>query len=85
MLWIVALMTGSDGVRQPLTMHFGPEEILLNVEVQFHPELTAAEIVKAVEELEAAIRQEYPKVHYIFIEVEGFRGRGDGTTNQVSS
>jgi cation diffusion facilitator family transporter len=71
-----------DGMRQPLTMHFGPEEILLNVEVQFHPELTAAEIVKAVEELETAIRQEYPKVHYIFIEVEGFRGRGDGTTNQ---
>jgi len=57
-----------SAVRTPLTMHLGPHEILLNLDVQFRAGLSAGEIVAAVERLEAAIRSAQPEVRRIFIE-----------------
>lgn len=62
-----------DKLRRPLTMHFGPNEILLNLDVQFHGNLRASELVKVVDELEIQIHENYPNVRQIFIEVEGFK------------
>ena len=67
-----------DEVRRPLTMHFGPRQILLNVDVQFRPNLSAAELVKVIDDLEADIHRAYPAIRQIFIEVEGLKGYGDG-------
>ncbi|MGB7876248.1 MAG: hypothetical protein WBL25_17830, partial [Anaerolineales bacterium] len=65
-----------DKLRRPLTMHFGPNEILLNLDVQFHGNLRASELVKVVDELEIQIHKNYPNVRQIFIEVEGFKSYG---------
>ena len=62
-----------EDMRRPLTMHFGPDEILLNLDVQFDVDLQAAELVKVIDELETNIRDKYPGINRIFIEVEGFR------------
>jgi cation diffusion facilitator family transporter len=59
-----------ERVAPPLTMHLGPHEILLNLEVTFRQALSAAEIVAAVDRLEAAIRSHHPDVKRIFIEAE---------------
>jgi cation diffusion facilitator family transporter len=56
-------------VNQVLSMVFGPEEVLLNIEAQFVPSLTVNELAKAVSRLEAAIQKEHPRVKRIFIEV----------------
>jgi cation diffusion facilitator family transporter len=55
-------------VRTPLTMHLGPEEILLNLEVEFRTQSPAEEHMKAVTRIEEAIRSAHPAVKRIFIE-----------------
>ena len=62
------------GVSRPLTMHFGPEQVLLNLDIEFRPDLSAAEITAAVDRLEAGIREERPSIKRIFIETEALRG-----------
>jgi divalent metal cation (Fe/Co/Zn/Cd) transporter len=56
-------------VNQVLSMVFGPEEVLLNIEAQFVPSLSVSELAKAVSRLEAAIQRQHPRVKRIFIEV----------------
>lgn len=60
-------------VTRPLTMHFGPQEILLNIAVAFRKGMTGAEIVDAVDRLEVAIQEAFPSVRHIFIEADSFR------------
>ena len=57
-------------VKKPYTMHFGPDEILLNLSVQFSEGLSGKAMVQAVNDLEKNIQNEYPTVKYIFIEAE---------------
>lgn len=62
-----------ERLRRPLTMHFGPHEILLSLEVQFKSRLRTSEIVKAIDEIETKIHNQYPDIQQIFIEVEGLK------------
>ena len=64
------------GLGAVLTMHLGPEDVLLNIEVQFTPGLPAEEIHTVVHRLEAAIAARYPEVSKIFIEVESLTAGG---------
>ncbi len=59
---------GIQSVRPPLTMHFGPNEVFLALDVNFKPELTAIEVEQAVVLLETNIRQAFPDIKRIFIE-----------------
>ena len=61
------------GLGVVLTMHLGPDEVLLNIEVQFTPGLPAEQIHAAVHRIEARINEPYPEVSRIFIEVEALR------------
>lgn len=63
-------------INPPLTMHFGPNQILLNLEVEFRPEMKAPEIARAVERLENKIRARHAEVSRIFIEARALRCDG---------
>ncbi|MEO5655417.1 MAG: hypothetical protein ABIR00_05475 [Nitrosospira sp.] len=56
-------------VSQVLTLVFGPEEVLLNIEAQFAPTLSVKELAMAVSRLQLTIRRCHPKIKRIFIEV----------------
>ncbi|MEI6726772.1 MAG: cation diffusion facilitator family transporter [Actinomycetes bacterium] len=71
------------GLGVVLTMHLGPEDVLLNIEVQFTPGLPAEEIHAAVHRIEEAINGPYPEVSRIFIEVEALRGASPGDVDGV--
>ena len=58
------------GLGAVLTMHLGPEDVLLNIEVEFTAGLPAEQIHTVVHRLEAAIARLYPEITKIFIEVE---------------
>jgi cation diffusion facilitator family transporter len=58
------------GLGVVLTMHLGPDEVLLNIEVQFTPGLPAEDIHTAVHRIEERINERYPEVTRIFVEVE---------------
>jgi divalent metal cation (Fe/Co/Zn/Cd) transporter len=58
------------GLGAVLTMHLGPDDVLLNIEVQFTPGLPAEDIHHAVHRIEERIAGPYPEVNRIFIEVD---------------
>lgn len=60
-------------VARPLTMHFGPEEILVNLEVQFRPGLSGREMVQAIQRLEADVRKVEPRATRVFVEAQGLQ------------
>ena len=55
-------------VARPLTMQLGPDEVLLTLEIELHPELTSREVAATIARFEARVRDERPEVHHIFAE-----------------
>lgn len=73
---LVAHDPAVERVGAALTMCLGPEEVLLNLVVEFRDELSTAEIEAAIERLEAAIAQAHPEIRRIFIEAKSLlRGK----------
>jgi cation diffusion facilitator family transporter len=59
-------------VPRVLTMHFGPREILVTMDVQFRRGLSSSELESAIVRLERAIRERIPTVKHIFVEARSF-------------
>ncbi len=59
-----------EHVNEVLTMHMGPEFILVNISVEFKDAATATEIEETISHLDTAIKNEYENVKRIFIEAE---------------
>ena len=60
-------------VNEVLTMHMGPEDILVNISVDFKDKIPAETVEKIVQQLDAEIKKAHPKVKRIFIEGEARR------------
>lgn len=69
---------GVRGVRRPLTMHLGRDEVLLNLEVEFADRLAPRELPAVIRRLEEKIRREDRRIHRIFIEASSIPTEGDG-------
>ncbi len=67
-------------INHLLTMHFGPDNVLLNLEVQFKKELSSAELVSAIVRLETAIREKHPDIQRLFIEAAPIREQRQQST-----
>jgi hypothetical protein len=63
-------------IMLPLTMHLGPHDVLLNLEIKFREELSAAEIGAAVDRIEQHLRRRDPDIKRIFIEAESLSPAG---------
>jgi cation diffusion facilitator family transporter len=61
------------GIKKSLTMHFGPNEVLLTLDVRFKKHLKAEEIAAAVNRLEKNIRAQHPEIKHIFIEAKSLK------------
>jgi cation diffusion facilitator family transporter len=61
-------------LRDPLTMHMAPNEILLAIDVEFRQEIDAGEVAKVVRRLETNIMRQYPDVKRIYIEARNLGG-----------
>lgn len=57
----------SDVVRM-LTMHVGPDDVVVNLDLRFHAGLDAADIAAAVDRLERRIKGAHPRIRYLFME-----------------
>ncbi len=60
---------------RPFTMHLGPDDVLLALDVRFHDGLSGEEIRQAVDRMERAIQQKHPEVKRIFLEVNALDGK----------
>lgn len=61
------------GTNEILTMHMGPEDILLAASVDFDDKLTADKVELAITEFETIIKSKFPQVKRIFIEAQAWR------------
>ncbi|MGV2828722.1 cation diffusion facilitator family transporter [Myxosarcina sp. GI1(2024)] len=57
-------------VLKVLTLHFGPEEILLNLDIQFSKKLSTEQLAVVVERLEKQITTKHPEIKNIFVEAK---------------
>lgn len=55
-------------VNEILTLHMGPEFILLNMSVDFDDAVSAGDIEKTIARLDNEIKQAYPRIKRIFVE-----------------
>lgn len=68
---IRALTEEDDAVARaapPLTMHLAPDEVLVNLEIEFRRGIAAEDAARVIDRLERRIRSTYPEVRRIFIE-----------------
>lgn len=66
-------------VNEVLTMHMGPDFILVNISVDFVDPILATEVEVTVAGLDRTIKQAYPQVKRIFIEIETWRAKDDSS------
>ena len=57
----------------PLTMYFGPGNILLTMNVSFSEFLSRDGIEAAVDRIEASVRKQFPHIRHIYLEAEAIR------------
>jgi len=57
-------------VNEVLTLHMGPDFILVNISLDFMDEATADEIETTVEKLDKEIKKNYSQVKRVFVEAE---------------
>jgi cation diffusion facilitator family transporter len=65
---------GVDAVTQLLTLHLGPDVILVAMKIAFRPSLTVEQVEEVTNRIEATIRGAMPQMRKIFIEADS---RGD--------
>lgn len=71
---------GVRQVRRLLSMHMGPNDILLNLDIEFEQDLSFQEVATAIERVEAAVREKHDDVSYMFVEAESLvkKTKGEG-------
>lgn len=63
-------LSGVTHVNEVLTMHMGPEFILVNLSVDFRDGLTSEVVEECVATLDVAIKAKHPFVKRVFVEAE---------------
>jgi len=63
---------GVEGLNDCRTMHFGPNEILVALSLDFRNDLTAGSVEDTVARLEQKIRAAYPQAGRIYVEAQSF-------------
>lgn len=59
-----------DSVNETLTMHIGPQYILLNLSVDFKSDIDSDTVEESIAGLTRAIKEKYPLIKRVFIEAE---------------
>lgn len=62
-------------VNRMLTMYFGPDTILLAMDLRFRKNISGRETEESIKRLESQIRQRHNKIHHIFIESDSLAAR----------
>lgn len=62
---------GVEAVTQLLTMHLGPDSILLALKVRFREGMAVAEVESTINALEERVRSAVPEMTRIFVEPDG--------------
>ncbi len=67
---ILAANKNVTAYKRPLSLYFGPKEVLVNLDVDFEDGLTADKLEETIDVIEHEIKTQIPSVNRIFIEAE---------------
>lgn len=59
-----------ERVNRLLTLFFGPEEVMLTLEVRFRRDLSASEVRAAISRVKQLVRREHPEIRRIYFAAE---------------
>jgi len=71
---IVGQQDGILAINEVLTMHLGPQDVLVNLSLDFADGISASDVELAISDLEQAVKTAYPEVRRIFIEAQSMAG-----------
>jgi len=77
---LAAASKAVEKVNEVLTMHMGPEFILVNLSLDFPDHLEVGEVEHAIADLDRSIKAAYPFVKRVFIEAESATAFGRSST-----
>ncbi len=66
-----------EAIKELLTMHMGPDFVLVTMSADFRDDLDAAEVERTIARLDRAIKAAYPEVKKVFIEAESLCPHGE--------
>jgi divalent metal cation (Fe/Co/Zn/Cd) transporter len=67
---MAAGVEGVKGVNEVLTMHMGPNFVLVNISVTFADSIPASQVASAIDALDREIKQSFSSVKRVFVEAE---------------
>ena len=67
---IISELTSVENVNEVLTLHMGPDFILVNVSVDFKNDLSAGEVENTIANMDKRIKEKFFRVKRVFIEAE---------------
>jgi len=70
---IILQYDGIDNLNEVLTMHMGPDYILVNVSIDFRDSIPAVDLENIIADMDTQIKESYPTVKRVFVEAESRR------------
>lgn len=70
---MAAQQPGVERINELLTVHFGPNEVLVTMSVEFKDDLGTEDIERTVSQIEQTLRDKHAMVRRVFIEAQSFR------------
>ena len=70
---IILTYDGIDNLNEVLTMHMGPDFILVNVSIDFRDNIPASGLEDTIARMDTQIKEKFPTVKRIFVEAESRR------------
>ena len=70
---IILQYDGIDNINELLTMHMGPDFVLVNVSIDFRDDIPAGDLENMIAGMDTQIKERFPTVKRIFVEAESRR------------
>ena len=70
---IILKFDSINNINEVLTMHMGPDFILVNISIDFRDEISAGDLENIIAEIDMQIKKNFPSVKRVFVEVESRR------------
>jgi len=69
-------------VNEVLTLHLGPQDVLLTISLDFEDNLSSGDVEEAISALESRIKGMFPEIRRVFIEAQGWGAHRKESYNQ---
>ena len=70
---IILQYDGIDHINEVLTMHMGPDFILVNISIDFRDDIAAGNLEDMIARMDIEIKERFPTVKRVFVEAESRR------------